>query len=110
MKSSTNSVKCGPYVFQPTKYDENGDVVNLIYVSKYFYAEIPKEIFENSSKLKLYRGITRNELGFYPQFHYLLLMNGDKLEDYTVSQYEAVCCSAEINHGGKNERFAKSGI
>lgn len=90
------------------KYDENGDVVNLIYVSKYFYAEIPKEIFENTSELKLYRGITRNELGFYPQFHYLELMNGDKLEDYTVSQYEAVCCSAEINHGRKNERFRYS--
>ena len=30
MKSATNSVKCGPYVFQPTKYDDNGDLYCMI--------------------------------------------------------------------------------
>ena len=30
MKSATNSVKCGPYVFKPTKYDDNGDLYCMI--------------------------------------------------------------------------------
>lgn len=30
MKSATNSVKCGPYVFQPTKYNDNGDLYCII--------------------------------------------------------------------------------
>ena len=87
------------------KYDKEGNIINLIYISKHFYEEIPAEI---ATQKRFNFNITRNELGFYPQFHYLELMNGDKLEDYTVSQYEAVCCSAEINHGRKNERFRYS--
>lgn len=81
------------------KYDENNKLMYLIYVSKYFYAELPHELIE-----KKYN-IIRNDLGFYPQFHDLKLMTGNNLENYTVSQYEAVCCAAEINHGRKNERF-----
>lgn len=26
-KSATNSVKCGPYIFQPTKYDQNDNLL-----------------------------------------------------------------------------------
>ena len=47
----------------------------------------------------------RNDLGFYPQFHNLVLMDGNDVNNYTISQYEAVCCAAEINHGRNNEKF-----
>ena len=46
MLSKTNSVKCGPYVFQPTKYDENGDLYCMI-VKRHTY----KKFVNNKCKL-----------------------------------------------------------
>jgi hypothetical protein len=73
------------------KYDETGSPVYYTYVSKKFYAELPAEV--NTDKYD----IIRNDLGFYPQFHELKLIKGDTLEDYTFSQYDALCCAVEIN-------------
>ncbi len=36
MLSKTNSVSCGPYLFQPTRYDENGDLFcKLVKIERY---------------------------------------------------------------------------
>lgn len=89
------------------KYDytdnNNPKLKYLIYVSKQFYAKLPKVILQNKYKHKY--DIIRNDLGFYPQFHYLEQMTGDSIDKYTISQYEAVCCAAEINTGNSIEEF-----
>ena len=38
MLSKTNSISCGPYVFQPTKYDNNGDLYCMI-VKRHTYTD-----------------------------------------------------------------------
>ena len=81
------------------KYDytnpDNPVMTYLIFVSKRFYAEVPATVYENVYEYTY--NIIRNELGFYPQFHYLEKMDGTDIDNYTVSPYEAVCCAAEIN-------------
>lgn len=74
-----------------TKCDENDSLTYLIYVSKHFYADMPEGIAQYN--------IIRNDLGFYPQFHELTRMHGDSIDAYTISQYDAICCAAEINDG-----------
>lgn len=83
------------------KRDANGKITYMIFVSKYFYASLPQDIINKKFN------IIRNDLGFYPQFHNLVLMHGNNIADYTVSQYEAVCCAAEINtlYGVKPFRY-----
>jgi hypothetical protein len=41
-KSKTNSVKVGPYYFQPTKYDDNGDLYCKI-VKRRTYKQFVKD-------------------------------------------------------------------
>lgn len=81
------------------RYDENNNIKYMVFVSKKFYGEIPHDI----KNMNL--NIIRNDLGFYPQFHKLVLMNGNTIDDYTISQYDAVCCAAEINNFDKIEKF-----
>lgn len=76
-----------------------GDLAYMIFVSKHFYADVPHDIIKNEFN------IIRNDLGFYPQFHKLTLMQGDNIDNYTVSQYDAICCAAEINNFNKIEQF-----
>ena len=81
--------------------DENGNitygqVTYIVWVSKRFNTEFPDELFNNELNIKF--NVIRNSLGFYPQFHNLILMNSNNLEDYTINQYEAICCAAEINN------------
>lgn len=85
------------------KYDDEGNMTYLIYVSKKFYADVPATVYENKYNYKL--NIIRDDLGFYPQFHYLEKMDGNSIDDYTVNQYEAICCAAEINNGKLVEDF-----
>ena len=85
------------------RYNTEGKMTYLIFVSKKFYAEVPNAIYNNKFNYKF--NIIRNDLGFYPQFHYLEKMNGDSIDDYTVNQYEAICCAAEINNGKLVEDF-----
>lgn len=69
----------------------------LVFVSKYFYEELPSHIYEHPEY-----EIIRNDLVFYPQFHNLIRMQGIAEENYTISQYEAVCCAPEININRNN--------
>ena len=91
--------------------DENGNkvpehITYLIFVSKKFYAQVPEAIYTN--KFNYSFNIIRNDLGFYPQFHILEKMDGNNIEDYTINQYEAVCCAAEINNGKLVEDYRYS--
>lgn len=81
--------------------DANGNKIMtyLIFVSKKFFAELPNDVLNNVYNYKY--NIIRNDLGFYPQFHYLERMDGLVIDNYTVSQYEAVCCAAELESGNK---------
>ena len=72
----------------------------LIFISKYFFAELP-EALEVPEKCK----IIRNELVFYPQFHKLEKIDGNSIDDYTLSQYDAICCAVEINNGSSQIPF-----
>lgn len=42
LKSNTNSVKVGPYIFQPTKYDENNNLYCKI-VKRHKYKKFVKD-------------------------------------------------------------------
>lgn len=82
--------------------DENGNkqygpIAYTIWVSKYFNAEVPERILNDKYN------IIRNSLGFYPQFHELVPMDSNNIEDFTVNQYEAVCCAAEIHNTSRTE-------
>ena len=81
-----------------SKATYNDEISLLNYLS-----EMSKEYFNN--KLK----VIRNELVFYPQFHYLEKLDGKTIDNFTVSQYEALCCAAEIeNIKGNKEDFRYS--
>ena len=75
----------------------DGQLAYLIYVSKYFFDELPWMI-----KIKNFN-IIRNTLSFYPQFHYVEKIDGNTLEDFTISQYDAICCGAEILTNSRTE-------
>lgn len=83
------------------KYNEAGDTTYLIYVSKRFYGELPTSL----NTYMWFCNIVRNELGFYPQFHMLEKIDGNSIEDYTINQYDAICCAAEINNGETSHEF-----
>ena len=99
--------------FAKYKHDESGNAIlddngkpmmsYLIFVSKYFYAEAPAALHTNVYGYDF--NIIRNDLGFYPQFHYLEKMDGNSIENYTISPYEALCCAAEINTGNGPKEF-----
>lgn len=74
------------------KKDSNKKLKYLIFVSKYFYEPLPEHI-----KIHPEYKVIKNDLIFYPQFHNLIKMTGLNENNYTVSQYEAVCCSPEIS-------------
>lgn len=71
-----------------TRYSNDNTLKYIVYVSKRFYGEVPSELQTNDDY-----EIIRNDLGFYPQFHKLQLINGNSLNDYTINQYEAICCA-----------------
>lgn len=81
--------------------DEDGNITDkptyLVYVSKRFYGELPTE----NVNLDQY-DIIRNDLSFYPQFHELIPLNNGCCKpisenDFTISQYDALCAAVEIN-------------
>jgi hypothetical protein len=77
---------------------KDGDTLKyLVFVSKYFYEPIPEHVYKHPE----YK-IIRNDLSFYPQFHKLVKMSGYVEDNYTVSQYEAVCCAQQISVTDKN--------
>lgn len=84
------------------KCDSNGNITYMIFVSKHFNENDPDI---NTNKYGYKYNIIRNDLGFYPQFHYIEKMDGNSIDDFTFSQYDALCCAAEINDGKKIEEF-----
>ena len=40
----------------------------------------------------------RNDVGFFPENHYLVPIEGDKIEDYIVGRNEALCVIPELNY------------
>ena len=73
----------------------------LIFISKKFFANEPlRELLIDYEQY-----IIRNEFVFYPQFHELKQVKGDRIEDYTIAPYEALCCTVEIQDNNKNKEF-----
>ena len=86
----------------------NGENIKyLIYISKKFFAKTSNHIFNTRYKDTV--KIIRNDLGFYPQFHTLELMSGNNIDNYTISQYDAVCVAVELDTktGIKEFRYGK---
>lgn len=78
---------------------EDGSVRYIIAVSKRFNESTPLGVVG-------YFKVIRNDLGFYPQFHTLERIGGNTIEDYTISQYDALCVIPEIHKWGNTyERF-----
>lgn len=72
------------------KTAEDGTISYLIFVSKKFNKELPSGVIGNYK-------VIRNDLGFYPQFHTIERIEGNTIEDYTISQYDALCVIPEIH-------------
>ena len=73
-----------------TKFFKENELNVLNYISEFI-----KDNFNNLIK------VIRNDAVFYPQFHQLEKIEGNRIENYTISPYEAVCCAAEINNGNE---------
>lgn len=86
-------------IFAKVDVNDESKVNYLICVSKHFHQDIPDGIIGRYN-------VIRNDLGFYPQFHTLERMAGNTINDYTISQYDAICVIPEIHRGGNTyERF-----
>jgi hypothetical protein len=95
-----------PYFLELTKYETIDDtpvLTYLIFVSKKFNAKTPNALIANPYGYSY--NIIRNELCFYPQFHYLEKMDGNTIDSYTATQCEAICCAVEINNGNRTIPF-----
>lgn len=80
----------------------------LMFISKKFFAESPKELYEN--KYGFNYKVIRDDLGFFPQFHYLELIkpkDTPSISDFSLYPYEAFCCAVEINdeNGPKDFKY-----
>lgn len=74
-----------------------GPITYTIWISKKFNAKTPEKLYNNIRDTKY--NVIKDSLSFYPQFHNIVPLNGNNLSDYTINQYEALCCAAEINDG-----------
>jgi hypothetical protein len=82
-----------------SRKNENDEIKYLVFVSKFFNEPISNDI------IGVYK-VIRNELTFYPQFHYLQRLDGNTLNDFTISQYDTLCCIPEIHISGNTvEKF-----
>lgn len=92
-------ILCNYLIFY--KYDENNRIKNVIAVSKRFYEDTP-----NFKRIESKYTLIKNHLGYFPQFHKLERIAGDSIEDYTISQYDAICVIPEIHkYGNTYEQF-----
>ena len=94
------------------RYDlqtEDRPLKYLVFVSRRFYVDCPESLIAYINTESCGR-IIRNDLGFYPQFHYLEKVQGNTIDDYTLNQYEAICCAAEINDKYKVRDFSSGHI
>jgi hypothetical protein len=100
------------------KYDDNGYLKAFILVSKKFVDTNTKKHIEdtvivhlaswnvfNDRNPDVQLRVQRADLGFYPQFHELVHINGNSLEDYTVKPYEALACIVKTNNEQNTNDF-----
>ena len=85
---------CDIYKFLYFAKEKDGNITYLTFISSKFNDKYPSNILINYN-------VIRNDLVFYPQFHYLEKIDGNTINDYTVSQYDAICCAAEINNNNE---------
>lgn len=79
------------------QYDNDGSIKTVIAISKKFNQPSPTLDKFN---------VIKNHLGYFPQFHTLERIGGDTIDDYTISQYDAICVIPEIHkYGNTYERF-----
>lgn len=83
MKSSTNSVKCGPYVFQPTKYDDNGDLYCMI-VKRHTY----KKFVNDRCKLTGLYHFDTNEFEIIWTSEGFMNHSHKKMLDFFLKEYD----------------------
>jgi hypothetical protein len=84
--------------------NEDGKLKYLIFVSKQFNEPFPVHMKDHPE----YK-VIRNDMVFYPQFHNMVKMSGNKESDFTVSQFDAVCCAPEIHIDDKTSKPFKYG-
>ena len=83
MLSATNSIKCGPYIFQPTNYDDNGNLYCMI-VTRHTY----KKVVNDKCKLAgLYNFDTDSFKVIYSS-PYFLNRNHKKMLSWFLKQYD----------------------
>jgi hypothetical protein len=79
------------------QYDNDDSIKTVIAISKKFNQPSPTLDEFN---------VIKNHLGYFPQFHTLERIGGDTIDDYTISQYDAICVIPEIHkYGNTYERF-----
>ena len=105
--------ECFPHVLWKAyvKRDESGAPTYIIAISKkYIYNE--NQLYNPDQYLKRAIGLycpttsyeegrysmIRNDVGFFPENHYLVPIEGDKLEDYIIGRNEALCVIPELNY------------
>lgn len=88
-------IKTYYHMWPITKQDENkNDIKYVLCLSKTF-GFIP-----DRNELSMYRGtvggIYKEQYVFYPDFHHLTELTGDNLEDYIITDEDAVCVIPDI--------------
>jgi hypothetical protein len=91
------------------KKNSDNKITYITFVSKYFSIDESEELINRAVKIKqnnnnLFKAI-RSDYVFYPQFHDLVKIEGNTIEDYTVKPYEALCTAAEISLGSETILF-----
>ena len=86
----------------------NDDITYITFICKRFFESLTLD--ELNSRIGNTGEIIRNDMVFYPQFHYLEKIEGNRIEDYTIYQHEAICCAAEINDGKTIKDFKYGNI
>lgn len=95
-----NIIKNNYFIIQKDVYDAYKKQKNLAY-----YICISKKYGEQGPININKRFIYRDDYIFIPEFHELQEIKGDKLEDYTISQYDALCVIPELPYGKKIDSF-----
>lgn len=79
------------YFFEINKVVDN-KITYVILVEKRFNSNISNIV----NRLKSKCSVIKDDMVFYPQFHDLVELKGNTINDYTIAPYEAICCAAEI--------------
>lgn len=83
MLSKTNSCKCGSYIFQPTKYDDNGNLYCMI-VKRHKY----KKFINDKCKLTGLYNFDTNKFDIIYSSLDFMNHNHKKMLDWFLKQYD----------------------